>query len=42
MDILVILLFFCNLKGKIVNVLTFIIGNQTGVHLRNVFVKCFG
>lgn len=39
-DIWSILPFFCDLKGTTVNVLTFIIGNQIGAILGNVF-KCF-
>lgn len=41
MDILLYFLFFCDLMGDIVNVLTFMIGNQHAASLANVFVKCF-
>lgn len=42
MDPLMMLLFFCGLKGEIANVLTVIIGTQSGASLGNEFVKCFG
>lgn len=40
-DILLILLFPCDLKGEIVDILTFNIDSQNGASLGNVFVKCF-
>lgn len=40
-DILLILLFSCDLKGEIVDILTFNIDSQNGASLGNVFVKCF-